>query len=351
MTLHAGRIAGTIRLAFGGDVDASRVEHLAGDASVRSFHRVWLGGGGGGAAAADVPATAVLMHDPRPAADDGCGDDFVALERHLRHHGVGVPAVYARDRDAGLYLLEDLGDRVLQDEVKSGAAARRRELYRAALDVLVVLARDASRLDPAPTPAHARAFDEAKLGWEMEFFLTHTVAGLWQVKLGESDLAVLRGGFAGLVGALAALPRVFTHRDYHSRNLLVQGEATMRVVDFQDARMGPAVYDLASLLRDSYLDLDEDENAALLEEHRLRLLEAGIDVPGHDAFVSDYDRMSVQRGLKALGTFGFMATQRGKPGYLEAVPRTLARVRAALARLPDLDRLRTHLDPILAANL
>ncbi|MBK7976696.1 MAG: phosphotransferase [Deltaproteobacteria bacterium] len=348
MTLHAGRIAGTIRLAFGGEVDATRVEHLAGDASVRSFHRVWLGGGGG---AGEVPATAVLMRDPRPAADDGCGDDFVALERHLRHHGVGVPAVYARDRDAGLYLLEDLGDRVLQDEVKEAGAVRRRELYRAALEVLVVLARDASRLDPRPTPAHGRAFDEAKLGWEMEFFLTHTVQGLWQMKPTEGDLAALRAGFAGLVSALAALPRVFTHRDYHSRNLLVQGESSIRVVDFQDARMGPAVYDVASLLRDSYLDLDEDENASLLEEHRLRLLEAGIDVPGRDAFVGDYDRMSVQRGLKALGTFGYMATQRRKTGYLEAVPRTLARVRAALVRLPELDVLRTHLDPILGSNL
>lgn len=349
MSLHAGRIAGTIRLAFGGAVDATRVEHLAGDASVRSFHRVWLGGGGDGAAGA-VPATAVLMHDPRPAADDGCGDDFVALERHLRHHGVGVPVVYARDRDAGLYLLEDLGDRVLQDEVKDAGAARRRELYRAALDVLVVLARDASRLDPAPTPAHARAFDEAKLGWEMEFFLTHTVAGLWQVTLADGDFAALRAGFAELVARLAALPRVFTHRDYHSRNLLVQGETTMRVVDFQDARMGPVVYDVASLLRDSYLDLDEDENAVLLEEHRLKLLDAGIDVPGRDAFVADYDRMSVQRGLKALGTFGYMATQRGKPGYLEAVPRTVARVRACLARLPDHAAIRAVLDPMLGSQ-
>ena len=107
MTLHAGRIAGVIRLAFGGGADAARVETLAGDASVRSFHRVWLSGTAG------VPASAMLMRDPRPAGDDGCGDDFVALARHLRHHGVGVPEIYARDRDAGLYLLEDLGDRVL----------------------------------------------------------------------------------------------------------------------------------------------------------------------------------------------------------------------------------------------
>ncbi len=343
MTVHAGRIAGVIRLAFGGAAGASKVESLAGDASVRSFHRVWLVDPAGAA-----PPTAMLMHDPRPAADDGCGDDFVAIERHLRHHRVGVPAIFARDRDAGLYLLEDLGDRLLQNELAAAGAERKRALFRAALDVLVVLARDATRPEPEPTPAHRRFFDETKLGWELEFFLTHTVEGLWRVVLTDADRASLREGFAALVASLAALPRVFAHRDYHSRNLLVQDDVTMRVVDFQDARLGPVVYDLASLLRDSYLDLDESEVSLLLEEHRLRLADAGVPVPGRDAFTADFDRMSIQRGLKALGTFGFQATQRGKTGYLEAVPRTARRVAACLARHAELAPLCAALGSILA---
>ncbi len=342
MTLHAGRIAGVIRLAFGGAANAARVETLAGDASVRSFHRVWLSDAPGAA-----PATAMLMHDPRPAGDDGCGDDFVVLARHLRHHGVGVPEIYARDRDAGLYLLEDLGDRVLQEEVKAASTERRRALYRAALDVLVRLCRDASAAAPAPTPAHSRFFDEAKLGWELDFFVTHTIEGLWRVALGDADREALRTGFATLVASLAQLPRVFVHRDYHSRNLLVQDVETIRVVDFQDARLGPVVYDLASLLRDSYLDLDETEIATHLEEQRQHLVDAGVPVPASDEFIADFDRMSIQRGLKALGTFGFQATQRGKTGYLEAVPRTVARVRACLSRSPELAALSARLDPIL----
>ncbi len=136
--------------------------------------------------------------------------------------------------------------------------------------------------------------------------------------------------------ALAAEPRVVCHRDYHSRNLMVHGER-LYMIDFQDARLGPDTYDLASLLRDSYVDISEREREELVA---CFLALSGID----DAveFRRRFDLMSVQRNIKALGTFGFQASGRGNTTYIQYMPRTLQAVRENLtkhdrfARLHDL---------------
>mgnify|MGYP003348930408 CR=1 FL=1 len=131
------------------------------------------------------------------------------------------------------------------------------------------------------------------------------------------------------------------HRDYHSRNLMLH-RGRLVLIDFQDARMGPDTYDLASLLRDSYVDIAEHE-VDLLIAHFRRL--AGIQ--DADEFRRRFDLMSVQRNIKALGTFGFQASARGNAAYLRDVPRTLANVRRNLERY---DRF-AHLRELLAAHL
>jgi aminoglycoside/choline kinase family phosphotransferase len=127
---------------------------------------------------------------------------------------------------------------------------------------------------------------------------------------------------------------VLCHRDYHSRNLMLS-QGQLYLIDFQDARMGPDTYDLASLLRDSYVDLPEDFVAERLEEFRQRA------VPGEsrDTFLRRFELMSIQRNLKALGTFGYMSTSRGTDVYLPYVPRTLANARRNLVRHPELSGL------------
>jgi aminoglycoside/choline kinase family phosphotransferase len=124
------------------------------------------------------------------------------------------------------------------------------------------------------------------------------------------------------------------HRDFHSRNLM-RHRGVLYWIDFQDARMGPATYDLASLLRDSYVDLSPEFVAERVEEFRQRAL------PGEsrDAFQRRFDLTSVQRNLKALGTFGYMATVRGIPVYLQYIPRTLQHAAHNLRRYPELSGL------------
>ena len=131
----------------------------------------------------------------------------------------------------------------------------------------------------------------------------------------------LREEWAAIAGELAAEPRVLCHRDYHSRNLMCT-TTTLYVIDFQDARMGPDTYDLASLLRDSYVDVPSRRRRTdrLLRRPHLR---RRAD-PGNRDFRRRFDMMALQRNLKALGTFGYQSTARGNPVYMQYMPRTLA---------------------------
>lgn len=123
---------------------------------------------------------------------------------------------------------------------------------------------------------------------------------------------------------------VLCHRDFHSRNILVLPDGGLALVDIQDARRGPDSYDLASLLCDAYLDLEQDLVESSIERFRTRAC------PGDTAesFRDRFDLIALQRMVKALGTFGFQATRRGRRGYLEAVPRTVRRILALRERVP-----------------
>jgi len=141
------------------------------------------------------------------------------------------------------------------------------------------------------------------------------------------DDAMLHAFYADLAEECNRLPRVYCHRDFQSRNLMVE-RGRLRLIDFQDARMGPYTYDAASLLRDSSLDLDPK----MAEEMLDRLCRALGAEP--EEFRRDFDLAALQRNLKDLGTFGYMASQRGRSEYLEYVPRTIGYIKRTLIRSP-----------------
>jgi aminoglycoside/choline kinase family phosphotransferase len=151
----------------------------------------------------------------------------------------------------------------------------------------------------------------------------------------------LRAEWAAIVDELAAERRVLCHRDYHSRNLMLHG-GSLYIIDFQDARMGPDTYDLASLLRDSYVDLTPQQVDELIAF--FLALQGGAD---ELEFRRRFDLMALQRNLKALGTFGYMTTSRNNTVYIQYIPRTVAYVKANLAKYPRFERLRSLLDPWL----
>ena len=145
--------------------------------------------------------------------------------------------------------------------------------------------------------------------------------------LNTAEASALETWLLSLAREVASLRRVLCHRDFHSRNLMVKGER-LYMVDFQDARMGAFTYDLASLLRDSYVDLPEDLVTELADFFRevTRLTES------HEAFMAAFTQTSLQRNIKAIGTFASQAVLRGNTSYLENIPRTLAHIRANLRR-------------------
>jgi aminoglycoside/choline kinase family phosphotransferase len=292
---------------------------LAGDASTRRYFRLTQG-----------QKTRVLALYPEPFSPEL---SFSAVRALLAAYGLPVPEILDQDGERGILVLEDLGDLVLQEVLKEAEAAEAADLYREAIDQLVLLQHAASR-GAQKSPCFHVAFDIEKLSWELHYFEKHFLEGLRRCDLSVEDRATLAESFHRLAEEIASWPRVLCHRDFHSRNLM-RHKGVLYWIDFQDARMGPATYDLASLLRDSYVDLAEDFVAERAEEFRQRAL------PGEakDAFRRRFDLTSVQRNLKALGTFGYMATVRENPVYLQYIPRTLQSARRNLHRHPELASL------------
>ena len=206
-------------------------------------------------------------------------------------------------------------------------------LYREAVDQVARLQQRAAQ-GPQNAACFRIAFDIEKLTWELHYFQKHFLEGHRAADLSVEDRAVLGEAFHQLCQEIASWPRVLCHRDYHSRNLMRHDERHYWI-DFQDARMGPASYDLASLLRDAYVDVPEE----LQEELKERLRQQAAPDEPREVFRRRFDLMCVQRNLKTLGTFGFMATVRQNPVYLQYIPRTLEHTRHNLARYPELERL------------
>jgi len=261
---------------------------------------------------------------------------FINVHRLLRCIPAPVPEIRAVAADLGILVLEDLGDvtfeQYLQSASPDGLAAR----YREAVDLIALLQRRGRELTSPAFVPYGLAFDVEKLTWELEFFIEHFLGDYRGARVAPDQLAVLRREFAAIAEELAAEPRVLCHRDFHSRNLMLH-QGRLWMLDFQDARMGPATYDLASLLRDSYVDLPEAVLGGFLEHY---LATTGARA---DEFRRRFDLMCVQRHLKALGTFGYQVACAGRHRYAAAIPRTLGHLRRNLHKYDRFARLRTAL--------
>src|SRR5262249_24484829 len=149
--------------------------------------------------------------------------------------------------------LQDLGDVTLQAHLGAASPREHDALYRQAVSLIDRLQQRGAELASDRYLPYTVAFDVEKLTWELEFFVKHFVEAYRGIALGAAERAALSEEWASIVGELAAEPRVLCHRDFHSRNLMLH-DGSLYIIDFQDARMGPDTYDLASLLRDSYVD-------------------------------------------------------------------------------------------------
>jgi aminoglycoside/choline kinase family phosphotransferase len=169
----------------------------------------------------------------------------------------------------------------------------------------------------------------------MQLFETWYLRQHLGLELGEDDTAPLNATYAQLAARALAQPQGFVHRDYHSRNLMLTPDNSPGIIDFQDAVHGPITYDLASLLRDSYIEWPESLVEAWLQKHHHALQQNQPDIPAWEHFKTDFDWMSAQRHLKVLGIFARLHHRDGKSGYLADLPLTLRNLHRSLAPYPE----------------
>lgn len=283
------------------------------DASFRRYFRVTLGDG----------STHIAMDAPPPQED--CRP-FLTVQRLFESAGAHVPAVRAEDVERGFLLLSDLGSTTYLDVLDAENAPA---LYDDATTALIAIQK-------ASQPGLLPEYDRDRLLAEMELFPVWYVGRHLKVELSEKEADALYEVFDRILDVNLAEPRVFVHRDYHSRNLMVT-LPNPGVIDFQDAVYGPMSYDLVSLFKDAYIDWEEDQTLDWLIRYWQQARDAGLPVRADFAdFHRDFEFMGAQRHLKVLGIFARLCHRDGKDGYLKELPRVMKYLLQAALRYRDL---------------
>ena len=300
-----------------------RIEPASADASFRRYFRIFL----------DGDRTLVAMDAP-PQREDSA--PFVRIAKLFRDAGLNAPEVLAQDLSQGFLLLTDLG-------THSYLASLRAENFDALFgDATTALVRWQRATRPGVLPE----YDEALLRRELTLFPDWYVQRHLGVELDAKQRASLEDVFGRILAANLAEPRVYVHRDYMPRNLMVC-DPNPGILDFQDAVHGPISYDVASLFRDAFVSWEEervlDGTIRYWEKARRAKLPVRDDF---GEFWRDVEWMGLQRHLKVLGIFARLHYRDGKKGYLEDTPRFLGYVRHAVARYRELEPLGRLLDQL-----
>jgi aminoglycoside/choline kinase family phosphotransferase len=268
-----------------------RIAPVHGDASTRRYSRVFRG-----------DDSWILCEDA--PWTERCDTELV--NRLFMNHGIPVPELIATDPAAGLLLMEDGGNTHLQETAGtgSGEAGTTAGIYRQLIDIMLriqAIQGDGGR-------PFNRCFDKNKLLFEFEFFIEHGLNGYFQPMPERVHLSAIRSAFAAIADTLdRPADFVLNHRDYHSRNILIQNQNIL-LIDYQDAMMGLPLYDAVSLLRDSRVVLNARLAAELKEQHRSQLPDIGFRKMSGDEYEHWFRWMAFQRNIKALGTFGYQVS-------------------------------------------
>ena len=298
----AERLIGFLRSQ---NIDSHGVDPLTPDASTRNYFRVGWNKG-----------TAVAAVYPEPF--DPEFHPYLDVTRLFSATDIPVPAIYAVDGPNGIIILEDLGERQLINVLETSPDDECDRYKEEAIRLIARIQKATDHAVATQSIASRLAFDEAKLSWELDFFVEHYFGSLRREELRHGEAAELKAELNDLAAELAAAPRVLCHRDFHAANLMVDGKGKLRVIDHQDARMGPACYDLVSFLLDRQ---PCPPTLAELRAHRLFFLEErrshGLDTLDPDEFAYQFRMMTIQRELKAVGTFSYQTAVCGRGAVYE----------------------------------
>lgn len=306
---------------------------LNGDAGFRRYFRFAL--------AAEPQVSLLAVWSP-PALEKN--NEFVRIAQFIRGLEVAVPTVYGFDERRGFLLVEDLGPDLLLSHLSPIQA---NALYQQALQALLQLQ------SGCPEIGLVADYDEAMLLREMALFADWFVGQLLGVELSDDDTRLLQQTFESLANSALAQPKVFVHRDFHSRNLVYRPAQVPGVIDFQDAVMGPITYDLVSLLRDCYIVWPQDRVFHWVQEYLQGARERGLvaeDVTSA-CFFRWFDWMGLQRHIKVLGIFARLWLRDGKSRYLQNLPAVVTYVRTVSAGYPELSAFNRWFDQRLMGRI
>lgn len=322
------RLMTFVRRVFHPGFNHYNVSKLIGDASARQYYRY----------VTDAQESFILAVYPESFQEDAF--TYAQIYDLLRDIEIPVPEILRMDGALGIVLQQDLGNTTLQKRLMTAEEDERGQYLQRAVDYIVRIQSNGTSLLKPEWPAFQLAFDEEKLVWELNFFHRHYV-GNYRGRNREPE-AEIAAEFSAIASELARAPRFLCHRDYHIRNLMLSGDL-LYVIDFQDARWGPASYDLVSLLKDS-IELEQQEVDELTDYYLAR---APVSA-SPDSFRREFQLMTVQRLLKALGTYGYQVVVRENFIYEQYMAGSLHRTLLALQQLGEFPGLRAMVEQELS---
>lgn len=280
--------------------ESGEVQQLTPDASTREYFRVgWR----------SSTAIACVYPEPFRAAEH----NYIDVTGLLTAAGLPVAAILDIDEELGVILQEDFGDTILRDVLAVSDDAGKAELIDRAIGLIARIQQATPLAFERGSIASQLRFDSEKLLWELEFFRTHYFETLRNRPLSGAEDKALHAEFIELSGELESRASTLCHRDFHAANIMVDQNGGLRVIDHQDARIGTRSYDLVSLLLDR---VTEPPTAEWLAAKRSVLLtkreELGLEAINEADFTYEFRLQTIQRCLKAIGTFSFQSVNRGK---------------------------------------
>ena len=314
---------------------AKNLEPASSDASFRRYFRF-----------RDKQGGSLIVMDAPPDREN-C-EPFIRVAQIFGDAGVNVPKVLDQDAALGFLLLSDMGtttylEELLRQQSHADGGARIDILYRDAIDALLVIQR-ASRMGVLPE------YDRSLLEKELRLFPDWYLQLQLRATLTKTQSQAMESTFQALLANNLAQARVFVHRDYHSRNLMVC-DPNPGILDFQDAVYGPITYDLVSLLRDAYIEWEEERVIDWCVRYWELARKSGLPVPADFAdFYRDFEWMGVQRQIKVVGIFARLAFRDGKTTYLRDQALVLKYLHATCRRYRDLAGFAKLLDELDAQD-
>ena len=303
------------------------VEILTGDASTRRYYRI----------SNNKKSYVVCLANPLDEAIDS--SPFMEVQTLLKAEGVRVPEIYDYDLTKGYFLEEDLGDHTFLNYISVCRDAQEEFTnYKRLIDILGkihLISRDAI----AGKKCGELAFDFDKFYFEIEFSHKYFFDMYLERKISKEDQITLETGFTRICKILSDQPRVLTHRDFHSRNIMTK-ENEFIVIDFQDARMGIPQYDLVSILEDAYFQIRPEVKKDLKEYYLQKYFSSLSSTDeARKNFDTHYNYMTIQRLYKAIGSFCYIYNTRSDKRYLKYIGYCFEKLRLTLSKCDELSDL------------